>query len=76
MNDKAFRPAITNKVENMEQYNLDGKTIVPFTTSGSSQMGKTNEDLRKSCGNVIMKDSKRFATGVSERELKSWTDSI
>ncbi len=101
MNDKAFRPAIANKVENMgqydtiyigfpiwwytaptiintflEQYNLDGKTVVPFATSGSSQMGKTNDDLRKSCTGAILKEGKRFAAGVSESELKCWTDNI
>ncbi|KIR03615.1 Flavodoxin [Lachnospiraceae bacterium TWA4] len=101
MNDKAFRPAIANKVENMEQYdkiyigfpiwwytaptiintfleqyNMDEKTVVPFATSGSSQMGKTNDDLRKSCTGAILKEGKRFDAGVSKSELKCWTDNV
>ena len=33
----------------LESYNLTGKTIVPFATSGGSDMGKTNERLAESC---------------------------
>ncbi len=37
-------------------------------------MGKTNEDLRKSCAGAILKDGKRFAAGVGESELKNWIE--
>ena len=72
MEDKSSRPAIANRVENMEQYDtvfvgypiwwyiaptiintfleqydLTGKTIIPFATSGGSDMGKSGEDLQK-----------------------------
>ena len=30
----------------LEQYNLEGKTIIPFATSGGSDMGKSGEDLK------------------------------
>ena len=68
MNDKTFRPAISDKVENMDQYDtiflgfpiwwyvaptivntflekydLSGKTIIPFATSGSSGMGSLSK---------------------------------
>ncbi len=101
MNDKAFRPAVANRVENMEQYdkifvgfpiwwytaptiintfleqyNLDGKIIVPFATSGSSQMGETNADLKKSCTGATLKEGKRFSANASEGELKKWADNI
>jgi len=31
----------------LEQYDLKGKTIIPFATSGGSDMGKSGEDLKK-----------------------------
>ena len=41
-------PTIINTF--LESYDLTGKTIIPFATSGSSGMGKTNEKLLPSCG--------------------------
>ena len=40
-------PTIVNTF--LENYNLKGKTIIPFATSGGSDMGKTNEKLAPSC---------------------------
>ena len=31
----------------LEQYDLKGKTIIPFATSGGSDIGKSGEDLKK-----------------------------
>ena len=31
----------------LEQYDLTGKSIIPFATSGGSDMGKSGEDLKK-----------------------------
>ena len=101
MNDKSYRPAIANKVENMdkydviyigfpiwwyiaptiintflEQYDLDGKKIIPFATSGSSGMGNTNKELKDSCGNAILLDGKRFGTNTSEADIERWIDSL
>lgn len=40
-------PTIINTF--LESYDMTGKTIIPFATSGSSGMGKTNEKLLRSC---------------------------
>lgn len=40
-------PTIINTF--LESYDLKGKTIIPFATSGGSNMGKTNEKLAPSC---------------------------
>ena len=40
-------PTIINTF--LESYDLTGKTIIPFATSGGSGMGKTNEKLLPSC---------------------------
>lgn len=63
-------PTIINTF--LESYTWTGKTIVPFATSGSSGMGKTNQDLAPSCPGAVLKEGKRFATNVSEEELKMW----
>ena len=76
MKDKASRPAIKGKVENMEQYDLTGKTIIPFATSGSSGMGDTNAHLKPSCPGAILKEGKRFPAGVTVSELKKWAENV
>ena len=38
-------PRIVNTF--LEQYDLTGKTIIPFATSGGSDMGKSGENLKK-----------------------------
>lgn len=63
-------PTIVNSF--LEQYDLSGKTIVPFATSGGSGMGETNKYLAPSCKGAVLKDGKRFATYVSEEGLKAW----
>lgn len=63
-------PTIINTF--LESYTWTGKTIVPFATSGSSGMGKTNQYLAPSCPGAVLKEGKRFATNVSEEELKMW----
>ncbi len=101
MNDKAFRPPVTGRVENMGQYDtiylgfpiwwyvaptiintflegydLTGKTVIPFATSGGSGMGKTNEGLKASCPGATLKDGRRFAANASEEELKAWAEGV
>lgn len=101
MNNKSFRPAIANQVENMEQYdviyvgfpiwwyvaptiinaflesyNLEGKVIVPFATSGSSGMGGTNADLKDSCKGAELKEGRRFSSNARAEELKAWAEKI
>lgn len=63
-------PTIINSF--LEQYDLKGKTIIPFATSGSSQMGKTNEELKGSCQGADLREGKRFVPEVSETELRQW----
>ena len=67
-------PTIINTF--LEQYDLTGKTIIPFATSGSSRMGKTNSELAPSCKGAILKEGKRFEENTYEIELKKWADSI
>ncbi|MBQ1388371.1 MAG: NAD(P)H-dependent oxidoreductase [Clostridia bacterium] len=63
-------PTIINTF--LEQYNLSEKTIVPFATSGSSGMGKTNEKLAPSCPDSRLMEGRRFALNTSAEEFASW----
>lgn len=99
MNNKAFRPAVANRVQNMaqydtlflgfpiwwyvaptiintflEQYDLTGKTIICFATSGTSGMGNTLAELTVSSKGGILKEGKRFDSGASTAELKAWAE--
>lgn len=65
-------PTIINTF--LEQYNLTGKEIIPFATSGSSGMGRTNEELKASCKGAVLKEGRRFAANASAAELKAWAN--
>lgn len=63
-------PTIVNTF--LEQYDLTGKTVVPFATSGGSGMGRTNAGLAPSCKGANLKEGKRFAANATETELAAW----
>lgn len=65
-------PTIVNTF--LEQYNLQGKTIIPLATSGSSGMGNTNKELAVSCPGAELKEGKRFPADASTEELKAWAE--
>ena len=67
-------PTIINTF--LESYDLTGKTIIPFATSGGSDMGKTNEKLLPSCEGAKLLEGKVFKGNVSHQELAAWVDGL
>lgn len=67
-------PTIINTF--LEQYDLTGKTIVPFATSGGSGMGNTNTELAPSCKGAILKEGKKFSANTDKTELKTWSENL
>lgn len=67
-------PTIINTF--LESYNLTGKTIIPFATSGGSDMGKTNEKLLPSCKGAKLLDGKVFKASVSGADLAKWAEGL
>jgi flavodoxin len=63
-------PTIINTF--LESYDLTGKTIIPFATSGGSGMGKTNEKLMPSCKGAKLLDGKVLKANVGVKELDEW----
>lgn len=61
----------------LEAYDLAGKTIVPFATSGGSGMGETADRLREIAGeDVNVLDGARIAVGVTHDQLKAWAEGL
>ena len=100
MNDKSFRPAIANRVENMdmydtifvafpiwwyvaptivntflEKYDLSGKKIVLFATSGGSGFGNTVSELQPSAPNAQIVEGK-LLNRMSKQEISEWVKSL
>ena len=67
-------PTIINTF--LESYDLTGKTIIPFATSGSSGMCRTNERLAPSCKGAKLLEGKRFDSRVSAKELSAWAEGL
>lgn len=100
MADKASRPAVANRVENMEQYDtvfvgfpiwwyiaptiintfleqydLEGKTIVPFFTSGGSGAGQTLMYLKPSAPGANWVEPKNL-NHMTEGEMRKWVETL
>ena len=60
----------------LEAYDFSGKTIVPFCTSGGSGLGETAGNMRSLAKEAEVRDGKRFSSGVSEEELKTWVSGM
>ena len=67
-------PTIINTF--LESYDLKGKTIIPFATSGGSDMGKTNEKLAPSCPGAKLLHGKVFNSHSSKADLSAWVETL
>ena len=100
-NDASARPAISGKVENMEQYDviflgypiwwgqapkiistllesydLSGKTIIPFCTSGSSGIGSSATNLHSLASSATWQDGQRFGGGTAQSAVETWVNGL
>lgn len=66
-------PTIINTF--LEQYDLSGKVIVPFFTSGGSEAGETVKHLQPSAPNAKILPAENL-TGDDEANIKKWVDSL
>ena len=65
-------PTIINTF--LESYDLTGKIIIPFATSGGSGMGKTNEKLMPSCPGSKLLEGKLCKSSTGKAELAKWAE--
>lgn len=66
-------PTIINTF--LESYNTAGKTIIPFATSGGSQFGNTEKDLRVSAPKAIFKPGK-VINNATQQQVDEWVKSV
>lgn len=59
----------------LEKYNLSGKTIVPFCTSGGSDIDGSISDLKQSAKGAVFKKGYTAGTG-SNAEIRTWLREI
>ncbi len=99
--DPDARPAISNRVSNMEQYdvvflgypiwnndapriiytfleseNLNGKTIVPFCTSGGSGIANSVSNIRGLTNGTTWLDGRRFSGSTSRSTIIEWVNGL
>ena len=96
-NDPTARPAISSKLENIEDYDvvligypiwwgtmpkiintfldtydLSGKTVMPFCTSGSSGIATSVSAIMNACPNTEVKNGFRGTSGTTAAEISEW----
>ena len=55
---------------------LTNKTIIPFCTSGSTDISGSVEDLRKYNSNLNILDGKRFSANSSDEDIKEFVNKV
>ena len=60
----------------LDAYDFSGKTVVPFFTSGGSQLGEGQGRIEKLAKGARVLPGRRFSARASESELKNWIDSL
>ena len=60
----------------LETYDFDGKTIVPFCTSGGSSIGGSVSDLEALTSGAAWLDGQRFSGSASQETVSQWVDSL
>lgn len=60
----------------LEAYDFSGKMIVPFCTSGGSGLGESVRNIQTFAQGADVRNGRRFSSGVSEEELKSWISGL
>ena len=60
----------------IEANDFTGKTVIPFCTSSSSELGESGELLAEKAGTGDWQEGRRFHSGVSESDVTAWVESL
>ena len=60
----------------LESYDFTGKKIIPFATSGSSDIGREAPARMREITGAEVDAGKRFPSNVSADSLKSWAENL
>ena len=60
----------------VEGHDFEGKTVIPFCTSGGSPIGRSGDNLAAQAGSGNWLQGERLAAGISEDEIQNWIDKL
>ena len=60
----------------IEANDFTGKTVIPFCTSSSSDIGDSGQLLADMAGTGNWLEGQRFSSGVSQDEVDQWVESL
>ena len=60
----------------IETNDFTGKTVIPFCTSSSSELGESGEMLAEMAGTGDWQEGQRFRSGASESDVTAWVESL
>ncbi len=60
----------------LDTYDLSGKTVIPFCTSGGSGIEKSESDLKDYNSNINWKSGKGFYSSTKESEVDNWISEL
>ena len=60
----------------LESYDFDGKTIIPFCTSGGSGVGRSDEELHKNVKGDVKWEKGTQINRPDEAVMKKWLDEV
>ena len=60
----------------VESHDLNGKNILPFCTSGSSNIGTSATNLAKTTNQGNWEEGKRFSSSASKNGVSNWLNTL
>ncbi len=60
----------------MEGYDFNGKTVIPFCTSGGSPIGESGKNLEKLTKGANWREGKLFPPAATKEDILIWTDTL
>ncbi|WP_418667576.1 flavodoxin [Allofournierella sp.] len=60
----------------VEGCEFDGKTVIPFCTSGGSGIGNSADTLEQQAGGGVWLEGRRFAADCPREEIQTWMDTL
>ncbi len=58
----------------LDTYDLSGKTVMPFCTSGGSGISTSVSDIKSACPNADVKDGFRGTSATNNTQIRQWLD--
>lgn len=60
----------------LDSYNLDGKTVIPFCTSGGSGISQSINTLKEYNENINWVEGRRFSNTSTKEDVQSWINEL